>query len=285
MAESRQAIKNRIRSVESTEKITRVMQLIASTELTRQRKHMEENREYAKGLSELLDFAIQSSQDRSIYLKEEVDKPTFLFVFTSDMGLCGSYNANILRLLNQTITDKDYLVMVGSKGCTWANGRNISCANQLMDLNHDIAYDSLSAIANTALMKFENGDIGKIQVLYTHFKNTLTYIPTLETVLPVAKKEKEKEEVASKAKQITDYEPGQEQMLGMVIPMAIKSLVYSRYLESKTSEQANRRMAMEAATDNADELRDELMLVYNQARQSAITNEIIDIVGGANALS
>ena len=175
--------------------------------------------------------------------------------------------------------------MVGSKGCTWANGRNISCANQLMDLNHDIAYDSLSAIVNTALMKFENGDIGKIQVLYTHFKNTLTYIPTLETVLPVAKKEKEKEEVASKAKQITDYEPGQEQMLGMVIPMAIKSLVYSRYLESKTSEQANRRMAMEAATDNADELRDELMLVYNQARQSAITNEIIDIVGGANALS
>ena len=172
------------------------------------------------------------------------------------MGLCGSYNANILRLLNQTITDKDYLVMVGSKGCTWANGRNISCANQLMDLNHDIAYDSLSAIVNTALMKFENGDIGKIQVLYTHFKNTLTYIPTLETVLPVAKKEKEKEEVASTAKQITDYEPGQEQMLGMVIPMAIKSLVYSRYLESKTSEQANRRMAMEAATDNADELRD-----------------------------
>lgn len=89
----------------------------------------------------------------------------------------------------------------------------------------------------------------------------------------------------SKSFQMTDYEPSQEEMLQTILPMAIKSLVYARYLESKTSEQASRRMAMEAATDNADELRDELLLAYNQARQSAITNEIIDIVGGANALS
>ena len=284
MAESRQAIKNRIRSVESTEKITRVMQLIASTELTKQRRRMEENREYAKGLEDCLDFAIQSSSSSSVYLSAKEDKPSLYIVFTSDMGLCGSYNANVFRLLAESIQANDQLVIVGSKGCTWANGRQLKMKEELIDLNQDTAYEKISAVITEALFAYENGEIGKIQVLYTHFKNTLTYIPTLETILPASKKESNANE-SSKAKQMTDYEPSQEEMLETIIPLALKSLVYARYLESKTSEQASRRMAMEAATDNADELRDELMLAYNQARQSAITNEIIDIVGGANALS
>lgn len=284
MAQSRQAIQNRIRSVESTEKITRVMQLIASTELTKQRKRMEQNREYAKGLSELLEFAIQSTNSNSKYLKENKDKPGFVIVFTSDMGLCGSYNANIFRIVINDIDSQDHIVMVGTRGCSWAQAHNIQIENEVTDLNHDTSYDTLSKIMNTALKLFDDGKIANIRVLYTHFKNTLTYIPTLETILPVSKKEKV-EEKASKAKQLTDYEPSEEEMLEQIIPMAAKSVVYSRYLESKTSEQASRRMAMEAANDNADELRDELMLAYNQARQSAITNEIIDIVGGANALS
>lgn len=284
MAESRQAIKNRIRSVESTEKITRVMQLIASTELTKQRRRMEENREYAKGLEELLAFAIQSTESDSPYLTENKDKPGFVIVFCSDMGLCGSYNANVYRMVMQDVDPGDHIVMVGSRGCVWAKARHIPIKTELVDLNYDIAYETFSEIMNAALKSFENGEISNIRVLYTHFKNTLTYIPTLETVLPVSKRDVV-EEKSPKAKQLTDYEPDQEQMLKQIIPMSVKSVVFSRYLESKTSEQASRRMAMEAATDNADELRDELMLAYNQARQSAITNEIIDIVGGANALS
>ncbi len=125
-------------------------------------------------------------------------------------------------------------------------------------------------------------EISCIQVLYTHYKNTLVYETRLQTVLPVSLEDVKKEQTASK--QVTDYEPSKEEMLDTVIPMATKSLVYSRFLESKTSEQASRRMAMETATDNANELHDELMLAFNQARQTAITNEIIDIVGGANAL-
>lgn len=284
MAESRQAIKNRIRSVESTEKITRVMQLIASTELAKQRRHMEENREYANGLEECLEFAIQSTSESSIYLSSQEDHPCLYIVFTSDMGLCGSYNANILRLLQEKLQAEDEVIMIGSKGSTWAKTRSFELKEALIDLNHDTAYETLSASVANALDAFEKGEFSKIVVLYTHFKNTLTYIPTLETILPVSKKEN-KEETVSKSFQMTDYEPSQEEMLQTILPMAIKSLVYARYLESKTSEQASRRMAMEAATDNADELRDELLLAYNQARQSAITNEIIDIVGGANALS
>lgn len=282
MAQSRQAIQSRIRSVESTRKITRVMQLIASTELTKQRRRMEENREYANGLEDLLAFAVRSSVNDSIYLNENKDKPNLVIVFTSDMGLCGAYNANILRMVQ--VHTKDELVMIGSNGCTWARSNHRMLYKGIENLNLDNAYTIVSKLLNEALKRFEAGEIGKIQVLYTHFKNVLTYVPTLETIVPVQKQDI-KQVVQEGAKQITDFEPNQEEMLAQIIPMAVKSAVYARFLESKTSEQASRRMAMEAATDNADELHDELMLAYNQARQAAITNEIIDIVGGANALS
>lgn len=188
MAESRQAIKNRIRSVESTEKITRVMQLIASTELAKQRRHMEENREYANGLEECLEFAIQSTSESSIYLSSQEDYPCLYIVFTSDMGLCGSYNANILRLLQEKLQAEDEVIMIGSKGSTWAKTRSFKLKEALIDLNHDTAYETLSASVANALDAFEKGEFSKIVVLYTHFKNTLTYIPTLETILPVSKR-------------------------------------------------------------------------------------------------
>ncbi len=279
MAVNGQAIKNRIRSVDSTKKITRVMQLTASTELARSRKKMEQNREYAQGLEELLQFALASADKRSSYLSVNEGKPAFVFVMSSDMGLCGSYNANVYRFMASELNDDDYIAMVGARGCQWASSRYDLQAS-LDDLTNDSAYASLSSVMERALMMFENGEVSKIQILYTHFKNTLTYITQLETVLPLQKKKVEQKP----QKALTDYEPGQEEMLSMLVPMATKSILYSRYLESKTSEQASRRMAMEAATDNANELRDELMLQYNQARQTAITDEIIDIVGGANAL-
>lgn len=284
MSQSRQAIKNRIRSVDSTMKITRVMQLIATTELARQRKYMEENREYAQGMEDLLTFALQNVEGPSKYMSENEGKPSFIIVFSSDMGLCGSYNANIYRKILQETEENDQIVMVGSRGCAWAKSRKIFVEQELMELDKDEVYAQLSSVMAKAIHQFENGEIRRIQILYTHYKNTLTYQPRLETVLPVKKVEKNVEE-KSQSKALTVFEPSQEQMLNEVLPMATKSLVYSRYLESKTSEQASRRMAMETATDNADELKDELMLMYNQARQSAITNEIIDIVGGANALS
>ncbi len=279
MAVSSQEIKNRIRSVDSTKKITRVMQLIASTELSKQRRLMQQNREYAQGLEELLAFALQSAEGQSPYLHKNEGKPAFVFVISSDMGLCGSYNANVYRTVTQEIQPDDMVAMVGSRGCIWGKSR-YNLEEELDDLNQENAYTKLSVVMEKALQMFEREEISSIQVLYTHYKNTLTYITKLETLLPLEKKES-----TVKQKALTDYEPGQEEMLASLLPMATKSILYSRYLESKTSEQASRRMAMEAATDNANELRDELMLQFNQARQSAITNEIIDIVGGANALS
>lgn len=279
MALSRQEIKNRIRSVDSTKKITKVMQLIASTELTKQRKAMEANQDYASGLEKALQFALRSAQNS--YVTQEQEGPAYVFAIVSDMGLCGSYNANIYRQIQNQLNDDDKLVMIGARGQTWADAHGQEIVECVDDLNLDIAYSECSRVMEQALQAYRNKEVGSVKILYTHYKNTLTYQPILETILPMEVKPMEE----SSQNALTEFEPSESELLETMIPMVLKSMLYSRYLESKTSEQASRRMAMEAATDNANELHDELMLAYNQARQSAITNEIIDIVGGANALT
>ncbi len=282
MAQSRQAIQARINSVSSTKKITKAMQLIASSKLTRQKQIMEENRSYAQGLQELFAMVLKSSESNSIYLNGTEDKPAIIFVITSDMGLCGGYNANIYRMIQDEIQSNDYVVMIGSRGSSWIQKREYTLKNSFVDLNEDNAYDVLSKSMQDALDLFERKEISKIQILYTHYKNTLTFVPVLDTVLPVSKPSEENKQ-GLHADMI--FEPDKESMLEMMIPMVTKSILYSRFLESKTSEQASRRMAMESATDNADELQNELELVFNRVRQGAITQEITEIVGGANALS
>lgn len=280
MAQSRQEIQSRISSVDSTKKITKAMQLVASSKLTKQREAMERNVEYAKGLHELLNLVIESAGKNNPFLKENEGKPAFVFVITSDMGLCGGYNANIYRTVLQDLNKEDDLVMIGSRGIQWAKAKGISLFASIVDLNEDTAYMELANEMQVALDLFEEKKISKIQVLYTHYKNTLTFVPTLETILPVSKGEKQEQTIG----QDTIFEPGKEAMLSQIIPLACKSLLYSLYLESKTSEQASRRMAMESATDNATELQEQLELAYNRIRQGAITQEITEIVGGANAL-
>lgn len=282
MAQSRQAIQARINSVSSTKKITKAMQLIASSKLTRQKQIMEENRSYAQGLQELFTMVLKSSESNSIYLKGTENKPAMVFVLTSDMGLCGGYNANIYRMIQEEVSPNDYVVMIGSRGTSWIKKREYILHDHFIDLNEDNAYDFLAKGMQNALDLFERKEISKIQILYTHYKNTLTFVPTLETVLPVSKPEAD-EKQGPHADMI--FEPDKESMLEMMIPMVTKSILYSHFLESKTSEQASRRMAMESATDNADELQSELELVFNRVRQGAITQEITEIVGGANALA
>ena len=280
MAQSRQVIQARIKSVDSTKKITKAMQLVASSKLTRQKQAMEENREYALALQELLTLVLRSADEKSIYLNAEKEKPNYVFVITSDMGLCGGYNANLFKMIQTHLNKEDLIVMVGSRGINWIKSRDYTVHKELSDLNEDIVYGALSQCMEEALELYENRKISSIQILYTHYKNTLTFIPELETILPVSKKEEKEHKLRSE----TIFEPGKEEMLENVIPMAAKSVLYSKFLESKTSEQASRRMAMESATDNANELQEALELAFNQARQAAITQEITEIVGGANAL-
>lgn len=260
------------------------MQMVASAKLNKARGAMERNREYANGMQEVLGMVLARADQGSRLLKDDADKPTYLFVITSDMGLCGSYNANVFKALEQvekTLPKDSYLVIVGSHGAAWAKARNIDVHAMLLDMHEEDAYQELSEYVAEALRLFNEHKIGSIKVLYTRYVNTLTFEPKLETLLPP---EEPKPVEEKKVRAETIFEPEKSVMLFSLIPLIVKSALYSKYMESKTSEQASRRMAMETATDNAEELEEKLNLEYNRIRQTAITQEITEIVGGANAL-
>lgn len=280
MPGSRQAIKGRIESVESTKKITNAMQLVASAKLTKARNTMEKNREYANSLQDLLAEVLQAAGSNNRFMKADGKLPSYVFVITSDMGLCGGYNSNIYKEVDKELSDADYLVLIGSRGAAWAAARNKNVKETLIDLNDDTAYDELSNAMERALHLYDNHEIGSIKVLYTHYKNTLTFVPTIFSLLPPEVPEGERKKASAE----TIFEPSKEEMLEQLIPMITKSVLYAKYAESKTSEQASRRMAMESATDNAEDLLEKLNLEYNRVRQTAITQEITEIVSGANAL-
>ncbi len=279
MAQGKLAIKARIRSVDSTKKITKAMQLVASSKLKKQKHYMEENREYAYYLKEIVADILASLKDvKHPYVLPHEGKQVTI-VFTSDMGLCGGYNANVLRMLENEIGSEDEIIMIGSRGVNWIKHRTFTVIKTETDLE-DECYNELALIADELLMRYRNQEIASIQILYTKFVNSVSFEPDVVRLLPlgdVAKREEEDD-------RDVDFEPSGEQILDTLIPMYVRSLLYSYYLQTKTSEQASRRMAMESATDNAEEIRATLELQYNQARQAAITQEITEIVGGVNAL-
>ena len=278
MGASQLNIKSSIRSVDSTMKITKAMQLVAASKYTRQKERMKQNKEYAHYLKEVLEQILANlTTFDNPYLVENTDAPTLTIVFTSDMGLCGAYNANVYRLLEAECPQDEQLVMLGTQGAVWAKSRQRNVVEEYIQVEDD-NYALLAQLAESALAKYRNQEIGKIRIVYTEFINPLRFEPKIVTLLPVEKVEKKG------ASADTIFEPSEEEILNDLIPMSIKSLVYSYYLETKTSEQASRRTSMETATDNAEDLKSTLELAYNQARQAAITQEITEIVGGANAL-
>lgn len=279
MAAGKLAIKARIRSVDSTKKITKAMQLVATSKLKKQKQYMEENREYAHYLKETVARILSTIEYSSHpYLQKNDAKKRLNIVFTSDMGLCGGYNANVYRMIASEFDENDEVIMIGSRGEGWIKSRSYDVLNSYVDLE-DEAYSELVTIADEALDQYRKKEISEIRILYTKFVNSVTFHPTIVSLLPV-----QKEEGQVKNTQETIFEPAGDEILDTMVPMYLRSLLYSYFLETKTSEQASRRMAMESATDNAEELKETLELQFNQARQAAITQEITEIVGGVNAL-
>lgn len=279
MAAGKLEIKARIRSVESTKKITKAMQLVATSKLKKQKRYMEENKDYAYYLKETVQ-EILSSVERSThpYLQNREGIP-FTIVFTSDMGLCGGYNANIFRMMLNEMDSSGQFVIIGNRGVNWVGNKPFDVVMKETNLE-DECYSELVAIADYALELYRKEEISEIRIVYTNFINSVTFEPKLVTLLPVAKEDN----VSKKEGPTTIFEPAGDQILDELVPMYIRSMLYSYFLETKTSEQASRRMAMESATDNAEELKETLELQFNQARQAAITQEITEIVGGVNAM-
>ncbi len=280
MALSKQALKGRIRSINATKKITSAMELIANSKLQRQRNMMEKNREYAFYLKSMVQSVLAGCEDAdSRFLKQNQSKKTLTILFTSDLGLCGGYNSNMQRYAYQNLKLEDPIILVGSKGRNWLQNRGFTILNEPVE-SDNLSFNELGKIADRALNMVLNQEVFKIQVLYTQFINTVSFQPVLATLLPLTENKEEAKELNA----ATIFEPGPNEILENLIPMYIRSLVYSIYLETKTAEQGSRRLAMENATDNAEELTDKLILQFNQARQAAITQEITEIVAGADAL-
>jgi F-type H+-transporting ATPase subunit gamma len=279
MAQNRQALKSRIRSTQATMKITSAMELMSNSKLQRQRSMMEKNREYSTTLLKTLHHILsESDQVENKYLLKNNSETVLTIVFSSDLGLCGGYNVNMLRYASTLMKKEDPIIVIGSKGRSWLSSRGYNVVNEYID-SDAFDYVEASNMIDKALQQVLSKEIGKIQVVYTYFKNTVTFEPKLEVLFPV-----EKGQGKLESKQEILFEPNADEILNTLIPMALKSTLYSLWMETKTSEQASRRLAMENATDNAEELKEKLVLQFNQARQAAITQEITEIVAGADSL-
>lgn len=279
-----QEIKRRIRSVESTKKITKAMELVATSKLRKTRNQLEQSKPYYTNVALMTAEILANCKgdNDSVYLIENNDvKKDVYVVIASSLGLCGGYNANIFKEIKDVIKPDDYVYSIGSK------------ATRYLTKNHqgitDSKYESLSTtfnfkdiinLVNELTRMYREREIRKIKIVYTEFVNNLTFKPRIVTLLPIDPDDFDHIEISKKA---TLFEPSSQEVLDNLIPMYLQAVIYGYVIESSTSENAARRISMENATDNADELTEQLLLKYNQARQTAITNEISEIVAGANA--
>lgn len=282
MASNMQSIKRRMKSVESTKKITKAMQLVATSKLRKTRNQLDELKPYYNKVQETVAEILASNKGNidNPYLKEYKGGKTVYITITSSLGLCGGYNTNVLKTINEHIQDGDMIYAIGTKAAGYLNRRNISFNDEYLDLNTSLDFKDVVKLVSELTDMYKNKEISKIKIIYTEFVNNLTFTPRVVTLLPVNTEEFKDINVTNK---FTIFEPSPNAVLNSLIPMYLQSLIYGYLVESVTSENASRRTSMENATDNAQELLDGLLLKYNQARQTAITNEISEIVAGANA--
>lgn len=279
-------IRNRISSVSSTMQITSAMKMVSAAKLKKAQDAITAMRPYADKLTELLQnlSAGLDGDSGSNYAENREVKKVILVVISSNRGLAGAFNSNIIKeakhlaatkYANQEVS----LVTIGKK------------ANDILSRDHqvvvnnnvvfdDLTFDNVALIAEDLMQRFANGEVDKIEMIYNKFKNAATQLVTVEQFLPILPIESES---ATTADYI--YEPSKPEIVDGLIPKALKTQLFKGIRDSVASEHGARMTAMHKATDNATELRDALKLQYNKARQAAITNEILEIVGGAEALN
>lgn len=272
-------LKSRIRSVEATMKITKAMKLIASAKLSKQRTIMENNREYLVNFGLLMSDVIRGLDDnRNLYITGNTSGKNLYICFSSDLGLCGGYNTNMFRLLSEQLSLDDKVLMIGNKGANFLKRRALN--GQFVFRSDGLQLADFNEVVRLVLNDYQKGEYDKVLIIYTNFINTVTFEAVSKQLLPIVVEPSDGQKVLA----LSEYEPTSEKLLEQMIPMYLSAYLYGISLQSKVSEQASRRFAMENATDNASELKDHYLLQFNQARQAAITQEISEIVGGANAL-
>lgn len=273
-------IKARIKSVQSTMQITKAMELVATSKLRRAKERVENARFFYEVLGEAIRTVENTDEaGASVWGNMREIKTTLFVVFAGDRGLAGGYNANIFRLTEQLAKDKNALYLpIGKKALEYYRHRNAAIYSEAHEYIADMNVGDSLSLAEQICESFRNGEIDQVILVYTKFVSMISQVPKHKTVLPLVKSEK-KEDHSSPL-----FEGDAEEILDRIVPDYIGGLLYSAVCESLASESGSRRSAMNAANKNAGEMIDHLMLSYNRARQSVITQEITEIVSGAEAL-
>lgn len=291
-------IKRRKASIQSTSQITKAMKLVSTVKLQKAKGHAEETKPYFNKMYETVAGMLTKSggSGNPYTRKKEGDAPKKkgIILITSNRGLAGGYNSNIVKLVTQGDFDRETTVVypVGRKGLEAMRRLGYTCEGDYSEVINKPLFGDAVSIGKTVTSALENGDIDEVYLAYTVFKNTVTQIPTLIKILPFSEEDvkalqsdaaPEKEE-KSGAVALMNYEPEEEETLGFIIPLYMNSLIFGALVESVASENGARMQAMDNATNNAEEMIDTLGLQYNRARQAAITQELTEIVAGASAI-
>ena len=281
-------IRTKIGSIKNTQKITRAMEMVAASKMRKTQNRMQATRPYSKKMSQIIRHLAHAHVEYNHpYLFEREVKRIGVIVVTSDRGLCGGLNSNLFRLALKQLRqwdDKNIEVdicTIGSKGAGFIGNLNVNLVGQVSKLGDSPHLQDIIGIIKIMLDAYDEGRIDELHIISNEFVNTMTQLPTMNKLLPVVTEELE-EELSGSWDYL--YEPGAKEVLDHLLLRYIESIVYQGLVENNACEQAARMVAMKSASDNAGTLIDELQLVYNKARQAAITQEISEIVAGAAAV-
>jgi len=283
MASSTRDIKRKIRSVNSTMQITKAFELVSTAKLKRARDKMDITKPYFDTIQKAVHDILSADKSiKSKYVSSNVSKKPLFVVITSDRGLCGGYNINAIKKSLETLTPSSdaKFIAIGKKAHDTLKQLGHNVVDSFLYISEKPEYSHAIQVTRAAMSLFEKGEVDSIHFVYTRFASTITQVATDLLLLPIERPELDED----KKVEFVSYEPSAEEVLKYIIPKYVESTIYGGLIESSASEQAARRLAMENASDNAEEIIDDLTLYYNRARQAAITQEISEIVGGAEAL-
>ena len=287
---SMREIKRRRVSIQSTQQITKAMKLVATVKLQKARQRAENSKPYFQYMYRTVTSMLaKAGTVEHPYLRVGRSDKVGIVVITSNRGLAGGYNSNVAKLVQASGYGKENvrIYAVGKKGTDMLSRRGYEIVANFPDVIEEPTFEDAKRISERLLQDFMNGEIGEIYVAYTEFKNTVVHIPKMMKLLPIDSKEvqeehSEEENVDKLA--LMNFEPSEEEAIGLLIPKYVTSILYGAFVEAVASENGARMQAMDSATNNAEEIISDLELKYNRARQGAITQELTEIIAGADAI-
>ena len=277
---SLQEIKTRLNSIATTKKITKAMQLVATAKLQKAQASLKGIQEYYTSVYETFQDLLANVNDIEAIMPSNPKDSTLYIVISSDLGLCGSYNSNVYKLLHEEMKANDKLTVIGTKGVSHFKAVGKTMHLELPSAGDEPNYTFASEVGKDAISLFLTGEIKAIKLVHTKFINSVTQEANITSILPADKVDTKgtKKELG-----VTEFEPSAEKVLVDAIPLYVSAMIFGSMVDSKVSEMSSRRTAMENATDNAEDIIEHLDLEYNRARQAAITQEISEIVAGADS--